>query len=884
MVTLWPLTGRTAQLELVGRHFRDRDCGGVVLQGPAGVGKTRLADEALRRAEEAGHRVERAVGHPATQAIPLGALAHLLPATIVHDVGVGADARTALFHNARAALRELAGSGRLVLMVDDLDLLDETSLAVLIPLLVSRTVFLIGTVRTTERPSPRSRRLPPDDHVVRIVVEPLSPDELGALLHRVLDRPVSTHALAELARLSGGNLQVLTELVRGARERGALAEIDGAWHLLAPLPTTAALEELVAEHLADVDAAGLAVLEMLAVCERFGLAELEALHGPATLDALEASGLVSVVTAGRRTAVRLAHPLYGEVLRDRLAPLRRRRIEQQLADIVEARGARRREDVVKVAMWRVASGGRVSGDRLLGAARLALAGHDHELARRLVSAAGEGEITAGARAEVLAESYAAQGRAAEVEQVVAAVWDEPLTDVQRANLARRLADTRFSGGRDLDGALAAYDSARERLSDAEAIATVDARRASLLATAGRPLDALRVTDAVGEQGSLQTRVELAAARAASLLSLGRCDEAIAISRAAIVDHADLPGWLARRGIATHVVNEAHGLAYSGRYRQARELLEPAAVRARETNALGAWVWFEMVLGEVARDTGHGREAVTRFRNVAETAHSAGQDAALVWAHVGVAQGHLLLGECGPAAAALARADDVGDSPLATSVATRERTRAWLDACRGDLVAARARVRDVAAMLREDQIFVMEAGVLHDLVRFGAPAEAVERLEELAAMLDGEVSDAHAAHARAAATRDTELLHGVVDRYERIDVLGYAAEAAAELAELHRVAGQLRRAAAAQQRAGELAARAGGLGTPAMARGGSVEPLTAREREVALLAAGGFSSKEVGQRLHLSTRTVDTHLARVYRKLGITGRTELASALGITADT
>ena len=55
----------------------------------------------------------------------------------------------------------------------------------------------------------------------------------------------------------------------------------------------------------------------------------------------------------------------------------------------------------------------------------------------------------------------------------------------------------------------------------------------------------------------------------------------------------------------------------------------------------------------------------------------------------------------------------------------------------------------------------------------------------------------------------------------------------------------------------------------------------REREVALLAAGGLSSREVGNRLHLSTRTVDTHLARVYRKLGITSRNELGSALGPT---
>ena len=45
-------------------------------------------------------------------------------------------------------------------------------------------------------------------------------------------------------------------------------------------------------------------------------------------------------------AVRLAHPLYGEVLRAGLPPLRLRRVQAELADIVEAHGARRREDVV----------------------------------------------------------------------------------------------------------------------------------------------------------------------------------------------------------------------------------------------------------------------------------------------------------------------------------------------------------------------------------------------------------------------------------------------------------------------------------------------------------------------------------------------------------
>jgi predicted ATPase len=393
-VAPWPLTGRSAELERLGSLFREGASAGVILVGPAGVGKTRLAEEALRLAEKAGRRVERAVGHPATQAIPLGALAHVLPADLVRDLGVGEDERTALFHAARAELRTLAGDDRLVLLVDDIDLLDDTSVAVLVPLIIARSVFLVGTVRTGRSTSQQLTVLHRDGHLVRVDLEPLSTDDLDALLHRALDAPVSTAAFAELARLSGGNLQLLIELVRGALERGAIAEVGGAWDLVAPLPTTAALDDLVAEHLAGVDAAGLAVLEMLAVCERFGLADLERLYGTATLEALEHSRLIAVVTSGRRSAVRLAHPLYGEVLRGGLAPLRLRHIYADLADAVELHGARRREDVVQVALWRVASGGRVPSDRLLSAASLALAGRDPALAVRLIAAVhDDGSVT-----------------------------------------------------------------------------------------------------------------------------------------------------------------------------------------------------------------------------------------------------------------------------------------------------------------------------------------------------------------------------------------------------------------------------------------------------------------------------------------------------------
>jgi DNA-binding NarL/FixJ family response regulator len=56
------------------------------------------------------------------------------------------------------------------------------------------------------------------------------------------------------------------------------------------------------------------------------------------------------------------------------------------------------------------------------------------------------------------------------------------------------------------------------------------------------------------------------------------------------------------------------------------------------------------------------------------------------------------------------------------------------------------------------------------------------------------------------------------------------------------------------------------------------PLTRREREVAVLAAQGVSSRDIGDRLYVSARTIESHLARIYHKLGIHGRAELAQTI------
>jgi DNA-binding CsgD family transcriptional regulator len=113
------------------------------------------------------------------------------------------------------------------------------------------------------------------------------------------------------------------------------------------------------------------------------------------------------------------------------------------------------------------------------------------------------------------------------------------------------------------------------------------------------------------------------------------------------------------------------------------------------------------------------------------------------------------------------------------------------------------------------------------------------------------------------------------------VLLLAAEAAADAAAAHTRAGEPRRAEAAAVRSQQLAAACEGPRTPALVLAKAPVPLTPRERDVARLAAAGLSSKAIADQLYLSVRTVDNHLQRVYTKLGVKGRDDLAAALGGT---
>jgi DNA-binding NarL/FixJ family response regulator len=83
-------------------------------------------------------------------------------------------------------------------------------------------------------------------------------------------------------------------------------------------------------------------------------------------------------------------------------------------------------------------------------------------------------------------------------------------------------------------------------------------------------------------------------------------------------------------------------------------------------------------------------------------------------------------------------------------------------------------------------------------------------------------------------------------------------------------------------AGEAAVSAAMLaklvGAAPTLEGGSASPLTPREREIGALAAMGHSNAEIAERLYVSPETVKTHLASIYRKLRVSGRTAAAAEL------
>ena len=209
----------------------------------------------------------------------------------------------------------------------------------------------------------------------------------------------------------------------------------------------------------------------------------------------------------------------------------------------------------------------------------------------------------------------------------------------------------------------------------------------------------------------------------------------------------------------------------------------------------------------------------------------------------------------------------------------ERGRAWALAAGGERSKALAGLRSAAERAADLELVVIEAVLRHDLARLGEARSEEGRVRELAELIDGELVAALAEHCRVLSSGSGHALEAAARRFAALGVDLVAAEAALDAAAAYRGEGLRRRAAECDALAHRLISDCGGARTPAMRDDLGVVELTGREREVASLAARGLTSRDIADTLFLSSRTVENHLQRIYDKLGVSGREQLAAALG-----
>jgi len=401
--------------------------------------------------------------------------------------------------------------------------------------------------------------------------------------------------------------------------------------------------------------------------------------------------------------------------------------------------------------------------------------------------------------------------------------------------------------------------------------------AILLTYSGRPLDALALVDSVAERDDPRVRTLRALAEIPALIVTGKPETGARLARAAFAAHQELPQQVALTSAAVHFNHEIHGLTDSGSLHEAMTLATSAYQALPENSPPGAPMWLTHLIGRCALLTG---QAATARQWLGETVVRSDEHdiagprrSALSL----LATAHAWLGDTEAAANAVAELERLPVLPHAR--ADQALGPAWALVAAGDVPGGRDLLFEAADVAACTGHRVSEAWVLHDVARLGDPARVVERLEWLAGECEGPLVDAYALHARAGVGVRAEPFVDAADRFEEIGALLLAAEAATEAAQAFQRRGDGRAASALRARSARLANACEGARTPALATTAAVVPLSARERDVAKLAAQGESAKEIAARLFLSTRTVNNHLQNVYTKLGISGRRELADALG-----
>lgn len=865
----------------------------LVLGGPAGIGKTILWRAGVEQLRRAG--VQVLVTRPVEEEMPL-ALVGLVD--LFEPVGVDAAVLRAgddAFVRGRAVLaelRRLAARAPTVLAIDDLQWLDAASARALRHALRRVTDEPLGVLATMRTPSSEddplllARALPPEC-CNAVDVLPLSLGALRSLLGRRVGS-ISRPVLRRIQETSDGNPLYALELAHALAGADAIV---GAWTRL-PLP--ASLQAAIADRLETAPSELAPLLDVAAAMGRASVAELQAALPEIELEPLlELAAAHELLVVEEDLSVRFAHPLIGSAVYERLGPLARRSLHAELADHATDPDARARHVALSrdlpdaVAAAELEEAARRAGDR--GAPELAA-----EFAHRSAALTPSEDVDDQLRRALAEVGYcAAAGEVARAlaaaDALIAALPPGP----RRAEvLARRVFLDLEQGEIVLERALA--EAGDDDLLRGELLDLLGWVRGTFRGDLDNGLACAREAAMIGERFGDRRLAMLAQASVGVIETLRGLPDSGRIARCVAVE-PELgapplgrrpPIFLARKQLWDGEL----GAARAGFERMRQEFLR-AGTEFQRPYRLYDLALAEYAAGELERAAESAREG---FEAAADAQNADAQP----WLLYPLALVDAALGRRESAQSAATRLLEMsqarGERP---SVVRARSVLGLLALADGDAEAAARELRAAARLL--EQMGITHPGahpaladVVEALALSGdreAAAAALARLESTAHALDKPWPLAAAVRARGhlLAAEDAEAAAAALAQAdESFTRLGYRLDAARSAFACGRAlirAGRRKAAADAIADARLRFAEMDAAGWEARAveeleraaPGRAEGELTATERRVAALVAEGRRNREISQALFMSTATVEAHLTRIYRKLDLRSRSELA---------
>jgi len=861
----WPLVGRSEEIGAIEAAIRASDVCGIVVYGAAGVGKSRIAREALSAIESQRCECRWAAGTSSARGIPLGAFTAWAPSGTTDTVQ--------LLRGVIDSLTAASSRGTVVVCVDDVHLLDDLSIFVVHQIVQRGAAKVILTIRDGEPIAAGVQEIWTVGQFDRLDLQPLSLDETTTLLAAALGGSVDPDAAHRLWKLTRGNALYLRNIVEQEVADGRIVQQHGHWRWLGDPVLPPSLVELIESRIGALPAPVCDVIDALAVGEPIELAALRRIADPMAIEEADTRDLITLEPVVGGVEVRVAHPLYGEVRRRRAAPTRLRRLRGLVA--AELAAADDRDDIqvlVRCATLSLESDLTPDADLLVRAAHGAVWLADLPLADRLAEAA----IRAGAGPEpnfVRGHALSWLGHGEQADAVLAAIDDSELTDVDRARFAFLRASNMLWALGDPGRAKEIIDGA-SRTTTPQGRSYIDAFLTVYWFATDQPDAAIQASKNLAlDDLPAVVGAEIAWVLAAISADAGRTTEAVAVAEAGYAIAA-------RSFDAPHMrfnIADAHvsALQLAGRIADALEVAERVRRQAADlpgaAQLLGAAVAGRADLG--AGDLDPACMLLEQAADGLSATHATG------WGyryHIPWTTALAMRGSTDDAAATLAAVDTL-ERAFRSLDYERSLARAWVTASQGAVSEAITVILAAAERAAAKGQFAAEVVCLQTATQFG-DRTCARRLSELNSIVEGPRVGLAARFAVALGESDAAELAAVSAEFERMGDLVAAVDAAAQAALAYRNQGLRGSALGCSTRADALAGHCGGALTPALRQVSEPVPLTDREREIVMLIGEGLSNRAVAERLTLSVRTVESHIYRAMSKTGTVSRDELAALL------